>query len=190
MQLNADGVYGAAFGWQYGGVQAPYYGAFAECYSGSAEVCAVVFDFTKTSDNGPGRMDAYIWSDDAGQPGNVVCVVMNVDPGVVAFWPEASRHVIALPPGCCVGETWWAGYWPNWPGQSVRWWTTADLSDVSGCPFTNIPPGVGYPTGWHNVSVVWGPHNALGIGAETVPCAPTPALHSSWGAVKATYTTD
>lgn len=185
LYLNADGEYHAAFGWQYGGVQEPFYGAFAECYSGDVEVCAVVLDFTDTHDPGSARLDAYVWSDDAGRPGNVMCVVIGVDPGPIAWWPYVSRHRIELDPGCCVSGSWWVGYWPDWPGQGARWYTTADMSEPGGCPLTNIAPGVGYPTGWQNVSIVWGPHTALGIGAEVVPCGATAVRRSTWGAVKA-----
>lgn len=184
--LNADGDYEASFGWQYGGVQAPYYGAFAECYSGSGAVCAGVFDFT-TGTPRPRTLDAYVWEDAGGKPGAVLCVVSDVDPGPIGPWPTASRHSVPFPVGCCVEGVWWIGYWPNWPGGQAGWATTADLSDSEGCPVTNIAPGIGYPTGWQNVSTVWGPHNALGIGAEIIPCEPTPVETTTWGAIKSLY---
>ena len=55
---------------------------------------------------------------------------------------------------------------------------------------TNIAPGIGFPTGWNDVSVVWGPTVALGIGAEVLPCEPTPTKTTSWGAIKALYVGD
>lgn len=184
--LNADGEYEAAFHWQYDGVQPPYYGAFAECYTVDGEVCAAVFDFTRADPPAPGRLDAYVWADQAGEPGEVTCMVAGVDPGPIASWPMASRHSIPLPDGCCVSGDWWVGYWPEWPGNDALWSTTADL-DLIGCPFTNIAPGIGFPTGWQNVSVVWGPHGSLGIGAEVIPCEPTPIVQSTWGRIKTLY---
>ena len=62
-----------------------------------------------------------------------------------------------------------------------------DLDGPGGCAMTNIAPGIGYPTGWQNVSVTWGPTQALGIGAEVTPCDPVPTMESSWGRVKSLY---
>lgn len=186
--LNADGDYEAGLNWQYNGVQAPYYGAMAECYSGEGEICSAILDLTRTQADLPSAtLDAFIWDDNGGQPGSVRCVALDMDPGAVEFWPLASRHAIPLPDGCCVESSWWVGYWPNWPGMTARWLTTADVTGTTHCPLTNIAPGIGYPTGWSNVSIVWGPHNALGIGAEMISCNPTPIRSSTWGAVKTLY---
>ena len=186
--LHSDGQYDASIGWQYGGVQTPAYGAFAECYAGTWDVCAAVLDLTRTDGSLPSStLDAYLWSDDGAAPGNVLCIVTGADPGPVAFWPQFSRHEIPFPSGCCVEGTWWVGYWPHWPGSTARWYTMADEAGVSGCPFTNIAPGIGYPTGWHDVSVVFGPINSIGIGAAVLPCSPTSVTHSTWGAMKALY---
>lgn len=63
------------------------------------------------------------------------------------------------------------GYWPEWPQDVQGWFVGADLDGFGGgCPYTNIAPGLGYPTGWNHVSIVWGPTRALGIAAEVTEC--------------------
>lgn len=52
---------------------------------------------------------------------------------------------------------------------------------------TKIHSSTGYPEGWQNVSVVWGPTQALGIGAEVIECTNTPVKETTWGAIKALY---
>ncbi|MFN8549557.1 MAG: hypothetical protein U0527_16680, partial [Candidatus Eisenbacteria bacterium] len=185
--FNADGGYENGYAWQYGGVVAPDYGAFAECYTGAnSSLCSVVFDFTQTGFYQGQCMDVYVWADAGGIPGNVLCVKNNVQVGDIAFWPSFSRHVVDLS-GCCAEANFWVGYWGNWPGQFAPWYVGADLTGSGGCPFTNIAPGIGYPTGWGSVSLVWGPTQALGIGCETFPCAPVATKKMSWGKVKALY---
>lgn len=183
--LNADGSYENGFTWEYDCVQPPDWGAFAECYSGSGntEVCSVVLDLTQIGNWSGQRADIYVWADAGGIPGNVVCSSPGYNPGNIATWPVISRHLAFLS-GCCVDGNFWVGYWGNWPGQQAAWYVGADLDGFGGCPFTNVAPGAGFPTGWNNVSVIWGPTQAIGIGAETNPCSGTPTKNSTWGAIK------
>jgi hypothetical protein len=187
--LNSDEFYdGGGYGWQYGGVQRPFYGAWAESYTATGEVCGAVFDFTRNSPPAGRRMDVYVWQDAGGRPGTVTCVEPEVDPGPVAWFPYVSRHVVPLSTGCCVESTWWIGFWGNWPGEHSDWLVAADQdSDYSQVPLMNIAPGLGYPTGWQNVSVVWGATSAVGIGAMVRPCGPTPTVSTTWGRVKTLY---
>ncbi|MEZ4651972.1 MAG: hypothetical protein R3E97_24860 [Candidatus Eisenbacteria bacterium] len=187
--INSDEAYdGGGYAWSYGGVQAPYYGAFGERYSVAGEVCGAVFDLTRILPSAGRTMDVYVWQDQGGLPGVVACVEYGVDPGTIAWFPSVSRHTISLSSVCCVESPWWVGYWGNWPGMLSDWYVGADQDNgSSGFPFTNVAPGIGYPTGWQNVSVTWGPTSALGIGALVRPCEPTPVGGSSWGAIKALY---
>ncbi|MCB9465604.1 MAG: hypothetical protein H6682_18085 [Candidatus Eisenbacteria bacterium] len=164
LMMNGDGTYENGYTWQYGGVVPPYFGAFAECYPAVAPVCAVVLDLTQTGTQFGHLMDVYVWDDDNESPGAVSCVITNVDPGPVAFWPSLSRHVIEVP-NCGAGSRVWVGYWGTWVDEINGWWIGADLDGYGGCPRSNIAPGIGYPTGWQNVSVVWGPTQSIGIGA-------------------------
>ena len=79
------------------------------------------------------------------------------------------------------------GYWGNWPDAPGGWFVGADTNGFGGCPLTCIRPGIGYPTGWQNVSIIWGPTTALGIGAEAHECGATPVRESSWGQIKAPF---
>lgn len=187
--LNGDSSYESGWGWAQEGNLPPYYGAFAECYEGPVMVCSAVFDLTTGSSYRDGlTMDVYLWTDYEGQPGAVQCMLSDVDPGPVEFWPRVSRHVIDFPEGCCSDSAWWVGYWGTWVGESVGWYVGADLDGPERtCPLTNIAPGLGYPTGWTDVSIVWGPTRSLGIGAMVRPCETTPTTSAGWGEIKALF---
>lgn len=175
------------YAWQYGGVVPPEYGSFAECYSGEFEICSAVFGFTQIGGQHDQTMDVYIWDDASGEPGAVLCMVSGVDPGPIAFHPSFSLHVVPLE-GCCLKGHWWVGFWPNWPGELAAWYCAEDLTGFGGgCPMTKIAPGLGFPTGWQNVSMVWGPTQDMWIGAEVRECGVVPAEGTSWGRVKALY---
>lgn len=162
--MNADGSYEDAYAWQFGGVTAPYYGAFAECFSiFSEDVCGLVLDVTRIGPAPERSLDAYVWSGDGAQPGTVLCVAPGQSPGQIAEWPAVSRHEFGV--GCSVNTTpVYVGFWGRWPGEEAGWFIGADLDGFGGCPMTNIGPGLGYPTGWNSTSVVWQPTQALGIG--------------------------
>lgn len=184
--FNANGTYENAFTWRYGGTATPCFGAFAEGYSfDGPRVCSVVFDFTTTGDLGA-NMDVFVFSDAGGVPGAVV-YADRVDPGPIAFWPSVSRHTFAVHGSVCPGDTFWIGYWGNWPGDFNSWFVAADLDGFRGLPYTNIAPGIGYPTGWNHVSIVWGPTVAIGIGAEITYCGSTPIIDTTWGKIKTLF---
>ncbi len=168
--LNADDTYEGGYAWQYGGVVPPDLGSFAECYEGPIGVCAVVLDLSQAGNQIGQTLDAYVWEDDGGSPGAVLCITTDVDPGPVAFWPSISRHSIDLGTVCDATDEFWVGYWANWPDQVAGWFISADLDGFGGCPLTKYAPGMGFPSGWGNVSAAWGPTQSLGIGLEgTVP---------------------
>jgi len=181
---NADQTFEAACGWEYEGVVPPYYGAFAESYHGEWDVCAAVFGFTRSYDPMGEVMDVYVWEDAGGIPGNILCLVADIDPGPVAEWPYVSYHRVKMT-ACCTGNDWWVGYWGNWPGEQSWWYIASDEDGQGGTPKTNIAPGLGYPTGWQDNDVPFGPTNALAIGAEVIPCGSTPTGDTTWGRIKA-----
>lgn len=184
--INADGSYENGFAWQFGGTVAPYYGAFAECYATpSQRPCSITLDLTQIGGQICQVADVYAWADAGGAPGAVL-VVGRADPGPIAFWPSVSRHTINLPSFGHGADGTWVGYWGVWPGDAGGWFVGADTNGFGGCPYTNIAPGIGYPTGWNNVSVVWGPTQALGIGCELVGGA-IPVQETSWGQIKALF---
>jgi hypothetical protein len=133
-------------------------------------------------------LDAYVWADDSGVPGNTIVLLASVDPGPIAVYPQFSRHVIELPDPPCVSGGWWVGYWGAWPGSNAGFWLGADRDGPGGgAPMTKIAPGLEWPSGWQDVAVRWGPTSALGIGADVRECPPSPTETRSWGRVKALY---
>ncbi len=185
--FNTNGC-DAGYAWQLDGTAPPYFGAFAESFAGVVEVCSVLLDLSQIGNQSDQTMDVYVWDDSDGQPGAVLCIEPNVDPGPIAFWPSLSRHAIELSEACCTSDEWWCGHWGNWPGELAGWVLGADITGSgNGTPLTNIAPDLGLPTGWQHVSLAWGPTQALCIGAEVRPCEPTPVQTSTWGAIKALF---
>lgn len=180
--MNADGTYENGYAWRYAGIAPPDYGAFAECYAGATDLCSAVFDLTQIGSQAGQHMNILVYDDAGGLPGPMR-FVMDVVPGPVAFWPSISRHTFAI--ATDTAASWWVGYWGNWPGLTNGWFVGADLDGFGGCPYTNIAPGIGFPTGWNHVSLVWGPTQAIGCGAETGP--PVPVIDTTWGQVKSLY---
>jgi hypothetical protein len=187
--LNYDGTAENGYCWQYGGIVPPYYGAFAECYEYVGCVCGIELGLT-----GIGypcnSFDAYVWDDAGGMPGNVLGMTSGLNPCPVATWPNISTHDLALNPGVNVNGLFWIGYWANNSAQVCGYFVAADLDGFGGCPFTNIAPGIGYPTGWQNASNVWGATQSIGIGAWTQPdCGvpPNPVEETTWGQIKNLY---
>ena len=137
--------------------------------------------------------DIYVWGDGGGFPGNVLSVMHDYDPCPVAVWPSISTHTACL----CdlspeVAGPFWVGYWANSRFGPCWYFVAADTNGFGGCPMTDIVPGIGYPTGWNNVSIIWGPTQSIGIGAYLggpyeCSCPPVPIRKSSWGGIKDLY---
>ncbi len=167
--FNSDETYETGYAWQYGGNSPPDFGAFAESYSGVTSVCAVYLDLTQTGGQVDQPIDVYIWDQGNDRPGAVVAMAAGLDPGDVARWPAISRHSFSID-GTPSTNQWWAGFWGDWPSGIAAFFIAADVdgpgSDVE--PMSKVPPDneFGYGTGWRNVSDMWGPTQALGIGVE------------------------
>jgi hypothetical protein len=185
--LNYDGSAENGYCWQYGGIAPPYYGAFAECCEGGPSLCGVQLHLT-----GVGYpcepSDVYVWDDAGGMPGNVLCISAGFNPCPVATWPAISVHDACF--DCATGNgIIWGGYWLGGAVDNpCGYFIAADLDGFGGCPMTNIAPGIGYPTGWNNVSTIWGPTQAIGIGLYCGDCdGGNPTEETTWGAIKALY---
>lgn len=183
---NNDGSFENGYAWQYGGVVPPYYGAFADGYTGTGSVCGIQLNLTTVSGYYLGQtLDAYVWDASGGNPNNVLSVTVGVSITMPGIWPNISTHDIDNIDAAVAGD-FFVGYWGNWPGVAPGWFVAADLDGFGGVPRTNIAPGIGYPTGWTDPSVVWGPTMALGcsawLGEDVIPVEET-----TWGAIKALY---
>jgi hypothetical protein len=187
LQLNFDGTVENGYCWDLGGTVPPYYGAFAECYRWTGHLCGIELWLT-----GLGYpcdpCDLYVWEDAGGAPGNIMQMTPGANPCPVAVWPQVSIH--DLPIDCLdVNGAFWVGYWEdNYEGR-CGYFIAADTNGFGTCPYTNIAPGIGYETGWHNVTYVWGATAAIGIGVwcGEGACGPVPTRETSWGAVKQLY---
>ncbi len=187
LMLNADGSYENGFAWQYGGSVPPYYGAFAEGYNFTGNVCGAQFMFSTLSGYYYGQtLDAYVWDAAGGNPNNVLSVTTGVAITPPALWPNISTHDIDIADAGVAGD-FFVGFWGNWPGLLCGWFIAADLDGFGGMPRTNIAPGIGYPTGWNDPSVIWGPTQAMGIGAWVGEGGPVPTETTTWGQIKNLY---
>lgn len=185
--LNFDGSAENAYCWQYAGIAPPYCGAFAECYSGTGDVCGVQLKLT-----GIGypctSCDLFLWADAGGRPGAVLTAINGYIPCPVATWPNVSTHNACVPMSPVNGP-FWVGYWAGaFANQVCGYFVAADTNGFGGCPMTDIAPGLGYPSGWNDVSVVWGPTQSIGIGAWVGGmCAAVPVQESTWGRIKSVF---
>ncbi len=105
-------------------------------------------------------------------------------PGVIATWPQISQHDIEI--GCPVVGPFTFGYWADFSISINEFYIAADENGPGGHPWTNIAPGLGYPTGWHHPGLLWGATQALGLGAYFVEST-TPVTSTTWGRIKSLY---
>jgi hypothetical protein len=183
-----DGEFESGLSWGWEGVQVPYYGAFAECFSGDWLVVGAVLDFTTNGPQGDQTYDIYIWDHDGGIPGSVLNYASGFEPGPIAAWPEYTRCFADFPEPFPVEGDWFIGWWPDWPGEMPGWYLACDHNGpIQGCLMTNIAPGIGYPSGWQDMQIVWGPHTSVGVSALVRPPDPVPVERTGWGSIKALF---
>jgi len=166
--LSSDGSYENGYAWQYGGIVPPNYGAFAEGFGSGGSICGVQLALTQVGSFHDWPIDVYIWASDGLNPDYVLSVTTGIHVSPPAYWPSISLHDIRVVDTGVSGCAYFVGFWGNWPGMLTPWYLGADLDGPGGLPRTNIAPGIGYPTGWQDPSVVWGPTMALGIGVHSM----------------------
>jgi len=180
--LSWDGTAECGYCWAYGGCVPPYYGAFAECYQHEGSLCGIQLILTGIGYPCYGT-DLYVWEDAGGIPGNVLSITPSVDPCPVAVWPNLSTHDFAIDP-LPVSGVFWVGFWTDTTASQCPCFVAADCyGPDNGCRMTNIAPGLGYPSGWQECNIVWGPTAALGIGAWCLEPG-NPSEATSWGKIK------
>ncbi|MBM3958041.1 MAG: hypothetical protein FJ313_08330 [Gemmatimonadetes bacterium] len=183
---NHDMSFENGYCWQYGGIVPPYYGAFAEGFDlGAVNVECGLFWLTQIGYYYGQTIDVYVWDGGVyGPPTGVLCVVPGVTGLNVGYWPSCTMNDIEI--GCCVTGDFSVGAWGNWPGQSCAFYYCADENGFGGFPWTNIAPGIGYPTGWNNVNVVFSGAISMGFGA-TIDDHPSAPESRTWGAIKGLF---
>ena len=188
LAFHHDETFESGYGWQYGGVEPPYYGCFAEGYAlGPATVRCVVLWLTDLHYYTGGPCDVYIWEGGVtGPPGEVLSVTTDVDPGAPATFPVVSQHDVDINDHAFSGGELTVGYWGNWPGAHSQWFCGCDLDGPGGNPWTCLAPGSGYGTGWADPSIVWGATQSLGLGFYYED-DPTEVRAATWGKIKALF---
>ena len=84
-----------AFAWQYGGVVAPDYGAFAEGHTAEGTVCGMRLWLTTLPDLYQGQTpDAYVYDSDGTNPTSVLSLVVDVSIDPPGNWPELTERGI------------------------------------------------------------------------------------------------
>ncbi|MBU1951066.1 MAG: hypothetical protein KJ927_20310 [Candidatus Eisenbacteria bacterium] len=191
---NDDNSFENGYLWSYGGVEPPDYGSWAECYD-AEYVCGIQFLFTQIGGFVNQTMDVYVWDYNAEgnpppgpDPGNVLCMLTDVLPENIAFWPDISTHNVQV---CCTTNgPHFVGFWGNWPTGNDGWFVAADENGPpSGCSRAKVTPGSPYGEGWVEVELAFPNCKALGIRefAGLGDCQPTPIRRTNWGRIKALY---
>jgi hypothetical protein len=104
----------------------------------------------------------------------------------MAVWPNVLCLQLPLYPVRVEGA-FWVGFAVEPSDQAPGFFIAADTDGPGGCPYTNIAPGIGYPTGWQNVGVVWGPTRSLGIAVRVGQDPPQDACCRADGACAMSY---
>ena len=169
--INTDGSYESAYAWQVGAVQAPYYGAFAECFEfeGPALVCSVTLDLTATEAGASAPIDIYVWDDSDGAPGMVIFYRPGLNLETVETWPNLSRHDLPVEGYCFEGKV-WMGFYGGTTSSGPAYYIGADKDGGGGCPMTNVSPALGVLADWRPAEEIFGPTQSLGIGCEFASC--------------------
>jgi len=185
--VNHDWSFENGYAWSFSGIVPPDYGAFGEGLDlGSGDVTCGAFWFTQVGLYFGSPIDVYVWDGGvSGPPGAVLwygcCISI---PGAIGMWPQVSQHDIEI--GLPIAGAVTIGFWANFSASVNEFLVCADENGPGGHPWTNIAPGIGYPTGWHNPRVVWGLTRSLGLGLYFV-AAITPVEPYTWGHIKSLY---
>ncbi len=188
LEHHHDNSFENGYAWRNAGVAPPYYGSFGEGYSTGGPVsieCIALW----LSDLGywyDATTDVYIWEGGVtSEPGAVLSVLYDHNPGAPATWPDVSQHDVDIPDYLFAGGEITVGSWGNWPGAVNQWYWAADLDGPQGNPWTCMAPGSGYGTGWLDPSIVWGETRSMGCGFYHAEI--TPVESRTWGSIKGLF---
>ena len=184
--VHHDYTFEYAYCWSGEGCMQPYYGALAEAFAlGPGHLFCGAFWMTSSGYFPERPSDVYVWEGGVlGPPGSVLALLPE-SWFIVNFWPEVYQTDLEI--NIEVSSDFTIGYWAYFDfGDYCDYFCAADLDGPGGHPWTNIAPGLQWPSGWQDPSIVWGPIRSLGIGAYFEP-APTPVESRTWGAIKAMF---
>jgi len=174
------------YAWSGSGVQAPYFGAFAESYDlGQVNVECGAFWLTQIGSFLDETADLYIWSGGiTAEPGEVLWMLPEHLFEPPAVWPNLSQHNVEV--GYWIDGEFTIGLRPNHSTTAVIF-VAVDL-DTNSHPWTCVAPGIGYPEGWQHPGIVWlEPQVSMGIGVGVYVTCWSPVQSSTWGAVKGLF---
>lgn len=182
---NCNATFENGYCWPPAGIVPPYYGASGESYDfGCVTVECIRLYLTQTGQYQGQPLDIYVWDGGiSSKPGAIQTVVPGVVPSNVPFWPTIGENDFEV---CLsVQGDFTVGYCYTY----VCWYDcyiAVDEDGPSGHPWTNIAPGIGYPTGWQHPNVMWPGCVSLGIGFY-MWTGFSPVNDGTWGAIKALF---
>jgi hypothetical protein len=184
LYVNHDGSFENGYCWQYGGIVPPTYGAFGEGFSlgGGCIECIAIWA-TQVGNYFGQTCDTYVWDGGVtGVPGNVLWTATGQAFTNIGFWPTLTQNDFAC--GYQVAGDFTVGYWADFSAMVCGWFIGADQNGFGGYPWSNIAPGIGYPTGWQNPTVIWGTTQSLGFGVYFEEGGTSPVEAATWGEIK------
>lgn len=203
--LHHDGSFEDAFCFQFGGVvPGTTDGAMAEGFFGLGDrdsvlrIDNIILYVTQDGSYTGQLLDLYIWEGGTGSaPGAVIWQSSGCLLTSVPLWPAVGENRLACGIDMPIND-FAIGYWADFSTALCGWYLAADRTGISGHPWACVAEGLGYPAGWQDAEVVWGPPiGALGIGAslgffsgvvEEDPDEPEEAEElSTWGLIKGLY---
>jgi len=185
LYVGHDGSFENGFCWQYGGITAPYYGAFGEAFGGLGAGCVecIAIWATQVGNYFGQTCDLYVWDGGvSGVPGDVLWMATGQAFTSIGYWPTLTQNDFEV--GFRVEDDFTVGYWLDASASVCAWYIGADLDGFGGYPWTNCAPGSGYPTGWQNPAIVWGSCQSLGFGVYFEAGGPSPVEAATWGQIK------
>ncbi len=188
LYYNHDGSFENGYCWQMGGVvPGTTYGAFGEGFDlgqGLVE-CAAIW-VTQTGSWFGQPVDIYLWSGGVtGVPGDVMWVNTGQQFQQIGFWPSITQNDFEI--GYCLDGEFTVGYWADFSTDVCGWYIASDEDGFGGYPWTNVAPGIGFPTGWQSPAVVWGVCQSLGFGVYFEEGGMTPVESATWGEIKSLF---
>ncbi len=192
---NVDGTFEQGYAWRGLGLADPFYGAFAEGFQGPAQVMGVRVYVTQGGYFAGESMDLFIWGDGIGEPGAVLQLIPGLVPESIPLWPDVAGLEYAVE--AAVGNNFYVGTQADF-GLSSTFWNAVDLDGPGGSPWTCIAPGLGFPVGWNDPSIVWtefGQTKSMGYGVYIERSSSVDELpgdevfdpQTTWGSIKALF---